>query len=251
MSDKAKKKDKPESGSGESTDAKAAVATAADRDEPEPGKKDDSDGKSAPVTEAEGNGPAKKTAASSTATAGESPSAAVSGGSSSSSRTGGASSAAGGNGASYGSASGGIPSGAGRGGEPPSAAKATPSMRKAHLSVSRVEPWSVMKFSFVVSLVCFIVLFVAVAVIYAILAGLGVFDELTNMITALLEGEEGEELGLNPSQWFSPGVILGYTGVLGALNIVVITALCTVGALLYNLVADLVGGIDITLTEAE
>ncbi|MDT0329710.1 DUF3566 domain-containing protein [Nocardiopsis lambiniae] len=133
------------------------------------------------------------------------------------------------------------------------AVKATLSSRKAHLTVSRVEPWSVMKFSFVVSLVCFIILFVAVAVIYATLSMLGVFDELTNMINALLEGDgDGDgELGLNPAAWFSPGRVLGYTGVVGALNIVLITALSTVGAMVYNLVADLVGGLDVTLSEAE
>ncbi|GAB3711634.1 DUF3566 domain-containing protein [Nocardiopsis oceani] len=134
----------------------------------------------------------------------------------------------------------------------PSAVKATLTSRKAHLTVSRVEPWSVMKFSFVVSLVCFIILFVAVAVIYAVLSMLGVFDELTSMINALLEGDGGEdELGLNPAAWFSPGRVLGYTGVIGALNIVLLTALSTVGAMLYNLVADLVGGVDVTLSEAE
>jgi hypothetical protein len=135
----------------------------------------------------------------------------------------------------------------------PGAVKATLSSRKAHLTVSRVEPWSVMKFSFVVSLVCFIILFVAVTVIYTTLSMLGVFDELTNMINALLEGDGGgdDELGLNPGSWFSPGRVLGYTGVVGALNIVLITALSTVGAMLYNLVADLVGGVDVTLSEAE
>lgn len=134
----------------------------------------------------------------------------------------------------------------------PSAVKASLSSRKAHLTVSRVEPWSVMKFSFVVSLVCFIILFVAIAVIYATLSMLGVFDELTSMLTALLEGDGTEdELGLDPAAWFSPGRVLGYTGVVGALNIVLITALSTVGAMLYNLVADLVGGVDVTLSEAE
>ncbi|WP_026119416.1 DUF3566 domain-containing protein [Nocardiopsis ganjiahuensis] len=134
----------------------------------------------------------------------------------------------------------------------PSAVKASLASRKAHLTVSRVEPWSVMKFSFVVALVCFIVLFVAVAVIYATLSMLGVFDELTSMINALLEGDGGEdELGLNPAAWFSPGRVLGYTGVIGALNVVLITALSTVGAMLYNLVSDLVGGVDVTLSEAE
>ena len=136
--------------------------------------------------------------------------------------------------------------------ESPTAVKATLASRKAHLTVSRVEPWSVMKFSFVVALVCFIILFVAVAVIYAVLSMLGVFEELTNMINALLEGDGGDdELGLNPAAWFSPGRVLGYTGVVGALNVVLLTALSTGGAMVYNLVADLVGGVDVPLSEAE
>uniref|UniRef100_UPI00036547A8 DUF3566 domain-containing protein n=1 Tax=Nocardiopsis chromatogenes TaxID=280239 RepID=UPI00036547A8 len=135
------------------------------------------------------------------------------------------------------------------GGKPPIAA--AKSARKAHLSVSRIEPWSVMKFSFVISLVCFIILFVAVAVVYAILSGLGVFDALADMLTALTEGGEGEEVPIDPASWFSPARVLGYTGLIGALNIILITALSTVGAMLYNLAADLVGGIDVTLTESE
>lgn len=134
--------------------------------------------------------------------------------------------------------------------EQPAAATATQASRKAHLTVSRVEPWTVMRFSFVVSLVCFIVLFVAVAVIYTILSWLGVFDATTELLASLTEGED-EELQVDPETWFSPARVLGYTGVVGALNIIVITALATVGSMLYNLTADLVGGIDVTLNESE
>jgi len=55
--------------------------------------------------------------------------------------------------------------------------------RQAHLTVARVEPWSVMKFSFVVSLVAFVILFVAVSVLYGALAGLGVFDSLQRVVS--------------------------------------------------------------------
>lgn len=135
---------------------------------------------------------------------------------------------------------------------PATAVKATKSTRKAHLSVRRVEPWSVMRFSFVISLVCFIILFVAVVVLYAILSGLGVFEAVTDLITSLTDGGQGEdELNLRPEQWFSPGRVLGYTALLGALNIILITSLSTIGAMLYNIAADLVGGIDVTLSESE
>ena len=50
------------------------------------------------------------------------------------------------------------------------------------LTLARVEPWSVMKFSFVASVVAFVILFVAVAVLYMILSSLGVFDSLQNTV---------------------------------------------------------------------
>ena len=121
--------------------------------------------------------------------------------------------------------------------------------REAHVTVARVEPMSVMKFSFVVSVVAFIVLFVAVAVLYGVLAGLGVFDSLERTIASLTSGQGSS--GVNAAQWFSASRILGYAALFGALNIVLITALSTVGAVLYNAATRLIGGVEITLNETE
>ncbi|WP_308206899.1 DUF3566 domain-containing protein [Actinoallomurus rhizosphaericola] len=120
--------------------------------------------------------------------------------------------------------------------------------RKAHLQVARFEPWSVMKFSFIMSLVCFLVLFVAVTVLYLILSALGVFDALTNTIKDLQGKTSG---GLNPASWFSAARILGYTALIGTLNVLLITALATVWSVIYNMAADLVGGVEVTLKEAD
>ncbi|GAA0347686.1 DUF3566 domain-containing protein [Actinoallomurus spadix] len=120
--------------------------------------------------------------------------------------------------------------------------------RKAHLQVARFEPWSVMKFSFIMSLVCFLVLFVAVTVLYVILSALGVFDALTNTIKDLQGKTSG---GLNPASWFSAARILGYTALIGTLNVLLITALATVWSVIYNMAADLVGGVEVTLKEAD
>ncbi|RJL32165.1 DUF3566 domain-containing protein [Bailinhaonella thermotolerans] len=124
--------------------------------------------------------------------------------------------------------------------------------RKAHLVLRRVEPWSMMKFSFVVSLVCFVILFVAVAVLYGVLSALGVFDSIAETVNTLLSNPEGKKVGdINAHEWFSAVRILGYTALLGALNVVLITALSTVGSVIYNVVADLVGGVELTFSEAE
>lgn len=124
--------------------------------------------------------------------------------------------------------------------------------RKAHLVLRRVEPWSAMKFSFVVSLVCFVVLFVAVAVLYGVLSALGVFDSLVDLVNQLGQGEQGQNsIPINIASWFEPVRILGYTALIGAVNVVLITALSTLGAVIYNIASDLVGGVEVTFSEAE
>ena len=49
--------------------------------------------------------------------------------------------------------------------------------RRARLHLKRIDPWSVMKFSFAVSLVLFVVVIVATSVLYLALDAMGVFDE--------------------------------------------------------------------------
>ncbi len=121
--------------------------------------------------------------------------------------------------------------------------------RQAHLTIARVEPWSVMKFSFVVSLVAFVILFVAVSVLYFVLSGLGVFDSLQRVVTSVTSSQGSA--GVNAKVWFSASKVLGYTALLGSLNIVLITAMSTIGSVVYNLTSRLVGGVEVTLRETE
>lgn len=123
------------------------------------------------------------------------------------------------------------------------------SRRHAHLTLARVEPWSVMKFSGIVSIVAFIILFVAIAVLYAVLSGLGVFTSLQHTVSTVTSSQGSS--GTNISDWFSASRILGWTAIVGALNIVLITAMSTIGAVIYNLIAHTVGGIEVTLRETE
>ena len=123
------------------------------------------------------------------------------------------------------------------------------SARQAHLTVARVEPWSVMKFSFVVSLVAFVILFVAVSILYGALSGLGVFDSLQRVVSSVTSSQSSA--GVNAKAWFSASKVLGYTALLGSLNIVLITAMSTIGAVVYNLTSRLVGGVEVTLRETE
>lgn len=121
--------------------------------------------------------------------------------------------------------------------------------RRADLVVARLEPWSVMKFSFLMSLVAWVVLFVAVAFLYFTLSGLGVFSSIEHTLSSVTSSNNSA--GMNLNHWFSASRILGYTMLLGAVNIILITALCTVGSMIYNLVTHLGGGIEVTLRETD
>jgi hypothetical protein len=132
----------------------------------------------------------------------------------------------------------------------PKAKGADQSTRRAQLVLARIEPWSVMKFSFMISLVGWVVLFVAVAALYYVLNKLGVFHSIQNTITSVTSGKNSTGADSN-GKWFSASRILGYTMLVGAINVVLITALSTVGAVIYNLVTRLAGGIEVTLKETD
>jgi hypothetical protein len=135
----------------------------------------------------------------------------------------------------------------------PAASRPTPATaptRRAQLVLARVEPWSVMKFSFMISLVGWVILFVAVAALYYVLNKLGVFHSVQSTITDVTSGK-GTPGADASGHWFSASRILGYTMLVGAVNVVLITALATVGAVIYNLVTHLAGGIEVTLKETD
>src|SRR5258708_39484339 len=106
-----------------------------------------------------------------------------------------------------------------------------------------------MKCSVLVSLVAWVVLFVVVTVVSFALSALHVFTNIEKSI-GLLAQHKGGSLS-NGASWFSAGSVLGYTLLAGANGVILITALATVGAVVYNLVTKAAGGIEITLQEAD
>ncbi|MFL6128333.1 MAG: DUF3566 domain-containing protein, partial [Mycobacteriales bacterium] len=115
--------------------------------------------------------------------------------------------------------------------------------RRARLLVRHIDPWSTLKFSFVLSVAMFFVWLVAVGVLYGMLDGMGVFAQINGLYDEV-SGNSGDRL-------FSPALVLGSATVVGAVNIVLFTALATIGAFVYNICSDLVGGIEVTLAERD
>ncbi|GAB2979663.1 DUF3566 domain-containing protein [Amycolatopsis acidiphila] len=120
--------------------------------------------------------------------------------------------------------------------------------RRASLQVKRFDPWSVLKLSLVLGVAMFFVWLVAVGVLYTVLDGMGVWDKLNGTYSSLVSGEGGSA----PSDpLISAGRVFGIAAILGAINIVLLSALATVSAFIYNVSADLAGGLEVTLSERE
>lgn len=120
--------------------------------------------------------------------------------------------------------------------------------RRASLMVKRIDPWSVLKLSLVLGVALFLVWMVAVGLLYIVLDGMGVWDKLNGTYTSLVSGEGADAVS---DPLISAGRVFGVAAIIGMVNIVLLSALATVSAFIYNVSADLAGGLEITLSERE
>lgn len=119
--------------------------------------------------------------------------------------------------------------------------------RQAALQLKRLDPWSVLKLALVLALVLFFIWLVAVGVLYGVLDGMGVWDQLNGTI-ASLSSDTG---AAGSSPLFSAGRVFGFAAVVGAINSLLFAVAMTISAFVYNVSADLVGGVEITLSERD
>lgn len=116
--------------------------------------------------------------------------------------------------------------------------------RRVNLTLQRVDPWSVFLFSLVASAFLGLAFFVAVAILYAVLANLGVFTSLNTLIGDVTADPAHPAA---PSNLITAGPVLTVTALVAAVDVILLTALATLGAFLYNVTASLTGGIRLTL----
>lgn len=117
--------------------------------------------------------------------------------------------------------------------------------RHAHLFVTNLDPWSVMKSAFMFAVAMGIVMIVAVMVLWAMLSTSGTFDSIARTVSDVVgDGPQS----INVSEYFSFSKVVGTAAVLAALEVVLTTALITLFAFLYNIAVGITGGLQITLT---
>lgn len=118
--------------------------------------------------------------------------------------------------------------------------------RKARLRLSRIDPWSVMKTSFLFSIAFGVMLVVAVFALWSVLASSGALESANHFINTLI-GDSGSSFDIE--QYLSVERVMGLTVVLAAVDVVILTAVATLFSFLYNLSATVLGGLEVTLAE--
>jgi hypothetical protein len=117
---------------------------------------------------------------------------------------------------------------------------------RASMQIRRIDPWSTLKVSLVLSVALFFVWMISVALLYLVLGGMGVWSKLNSNVGDLLNNTGGGSADL-----VSSGTIFGGAVLIGLVNIVLVTAAATIGAFVYNLTTDLIGGVEVTLADRD
>ncbi|MTE11932.1 DUF3566 domain-containing protein [Nocardia aurantiaca] len=123
-------------------------------------------------------------------------------------------------------------------------AAATGEPLRATVQLRHIDPWSTLKVSLVISVAMFFVWMLAVGLLYLVLEGMGVWERLNSTFTDMVSDNSSSAL-------IDAGTVFGYAGVIGLINVVLLTALSTVGVFVYNQCTDLVGGIQVTLADPD
>jgi hypothetical protein len=113
--------------------------------------------------------------------------------------------------------------------------------RRARLQLRHINPWTVLKFSCVLSIALFFVWLIVVGILYGVLDAAGVIGKVNDTVTTIN--------GPGSSAPVTAGIVFGGAAIIGMINIILFVALSTIGSVVYNLCADLVGGIELTLSE--
>lgn len=106
-----------------------------------------------------------------------------------------------------------------------------------------------MKISFFLSLAAGIMTVVAVAVLWSVLDSANVFAEVGETLRSVTG--ENDEGGFNLEEFLSLERVVTFTAIIAGIEVLVLTALTTLGAFLYNVSARMAGGVEVTLAEGD
>ena len=112
--------------------------------------------------------------------------------------------------------------------------------------VTRLDPWSVAKSSFMLGMTIAGVIIVATVVLWLLLSAAGVFDAITGLFQSV--SGNSDSAGIS---FLSLGRLVGLSMVVSAVEIVLLSVLSVIFAVLYNLSVGFTGGIEVSVTDSE
>jgi hypothetical protein len=118
------------------------------------------------------------------------------------------------------------------------------STKQVRLKLVYVDFWSALKLSFLISVVLGIVLVVAVFLVWSVIASTGIFDS----VSQLFQDVAGEGSDFKLDSIIGLPQVMGFSIIVALLNVVVLTALGAIAALLYNLSVRITGGMLVGFT---
>jgi len=119
--------------------------------------------------------------------------------------------------------------------------------RRARLRMTRIDPWSVMKTSFLLSIALGIVTVVSVLMVWSVLGAADVWGSINQTVQDVVGGQDASNFDIE--DYIGTRRVVGFTIIVAAVDVVLLTAIATLGAFLYNMSASLLGGIEVTLAE--
>jgi hypothetical protein len=121
--------------------------------------------------------------------------------------------------------------------------------RRARLRLTRIDPWSVMKTAFLLSIALGVVTIVSVLMVWSVLGAAGVWDSINTTVRDIVGDQASTPFTIQ--DYLGTDRVIGFTMLVAVIDVVLLTAIATLAAFLYNMAAALLGGIDITLVEDE
>ena len=118
--------------------------------------------------------------------------------------------------------------------------------RRARLYVTRIDPWSVTKAAFMLALAIGIVIIVAVGALWWVLDFTGVFVTLARSIDEVVGSASS---GFDLLSYLEFSRVIGVAVVIASVEIVLVSLLATLFAVMYNLTVGLTGGIEVVLSD--
>ena len=115
-----------------------------------------------------------------------------------------------------------------------------PNVKQVRLTLVFIDFWSALKISFLIGLAQAIVVIIATFLLYLVFVQTGIFDRANSVVGQVVGGTAFDVRSI-----VSMGQSVAFAAVAGVLNMVVITILGAVVAVIYNTIARIVGGVKV------